>query len=104
MQRILLSALAGALWITVSYSQNAVQPSLSSHSGKPSPSQTTVSLPPDFPVFVDTGNPDLDRANYKRDKDAWIQANPERYKALMQNKALTEEQLKEKSQKANAKP
>lgn len=32
-----------------------------------------------FPVFVNTGNQTLDNENYKKAKDAWVQANPDEY-------------------------
>ncbi len=35
-----------------------------------------------FPVFVKTGNPERDNENYKKAKEAWIQANPEEYKKM----------------------
>lgn len=36
-----------------------------------------------FPVFVDTGDPELDQANYQAAKEAWINADPARYEALI---------------------
>ena len=36
----------------------------------------------EFPVFVKTGNPERDNENYKKAKEAWIQANPEEYKKM----------------------
>lgn len=104
MQRILLTAIAGALWIAVSYSQNMAPPTLSSHSEKPAPSQTAISLPPDFPVFVDTGNPETDQQNYRRAKEDWIKANPERYQQMFRRGKPTEEQLQKRSERENSKP
>jgi hypothetical protein len=41
-----------------------------------------------FPVFVKTGNPERDNENYKKAKEAWIQANPEEYKKLNSSNAV----------------
>lgn len=40
-------------------------------------------LPADFPKFVDTGNPEVDNANYKAAKDKWISENQELYNAYL---------------------
>ena len=37
----------------------------------------------DFPVFIDTGNPAADNADYATRKQAWIAANPEKYDAMI---------------------
>jgi hypothetical protein len=42
----------------------------------------------EFPVFVKTGNPERDNENYKKAKEAWIQANPEEYKKLNSSNAV----------------
>lgn len=36
-----------------------------------------------FPAFIDTGNPELDQATYQAAKEAWINADPERYEELI---------------------
>jgi hypothetical protein len=37
---------------------------------------------PTFPVYVDTGNPELDYANYINAKEAWILKNPLKYEQI----------------------
>ncbi len=39
-----------------------------------------------LPVFVDTGNPELDNENYKKAKNDWIKKNPEKYNNLINSK------------------
>lgn len=39
-------------------------------------------LPPDFPVFQDTGNKAADNENYNSAKRAWIEANPNLYQQM----------------------
>ncbi len=41
-----------------------------------------------FPVFINTGNADLDNENYKKAKDAWVLANPEKYKQMISTNSL----------------
>lgn len=41
------------------------------------------SLPDDFPIYIDTGNPEADQETYKLAKEAWIVENPELYQELM---------------------
>lgn len=36
----------------------------------------------DFPVFVNTGNPEADRARYDAQKQEWIRNNPEKYRQM----------------------
>lgn len=36
-----------------------------------------------FPIYVDTGHPEQDQANYATAKSAWIDADPARYQELM---------------------
>ncbi len=36
-----------------------------------------------FPVFVKTGNSEIDNENYKKAKDAWVQANPLKYENMI---------------------
>jgi hypothetical protein len=36
-----------------------------------------------FPVFVTTGNPELDNEKYRKTKEAWIQANPLTYENMI---------------------
>jgi hypothetical protein len=38
----------------------------------------------DFPVYINTGNSEQDMENYRIAKDAWIEQNPEKYKAMQQ--------------------
>lgn len=39
----------------------------------------------DFPVFINTGNPEKDAIEYKNKKKQWIENNPEKYKKLLEN-------------------
>jgi hypothetical protein len=39
-------------------------------------------VPADYPVFVDTGNPEADKARYNAEKKAWIEKNPEAYRQM----------------------
>lgn len=48
-----------------------------------------------FPVFIDTGNPEQDQADYKLKKDKWILENPEQYKALNVGTPMSQEQMEE---------
>jgi hypothetical protein len=41
-----------------------------------------------FPVFVKTGNSNRDNENYKKAKDAWVQANPEEYKKMISTNSV----------------
>ncbi len=41
-----------------------------------------------FPVFVKTGNTELDNEKYRKAKEAWIQANPEEYKKMNSSNAV----------------
>lgn len=41
-------------------------------------------LPDGFPVFVSTGNPDLDNQKYQAAKAAWIEAHPDAYRQMIQ--------------------
>jgi hypothetical protein len=58
-----------------------------------------------FPVFVKTGNANLDNENYKKAKDAWVQANPEEYKRMISKNSVIvvsrEEFLKFPAEKQN---
>ncbi len=45
--------------------------------------RSNIELPPDFPKYIDTGNPELDQYNYKIAKEQWISNNYERYKELL---------------------
>ena len=36
-----------------------------------------------LPTYQDTGNPEVDKANYKMAKDQWVQDNPDKYQALI---------------------
>jgi hypothetical protein len=54
-----------------------------------------VQLPEDFPKYIDTGNPEQDRANYRKAKNAWIATHPEEYKKL-NNGSNTPENLKQR--------
>jgi hypothetical protein len=47
---------------------------------------------PGFPVFVNTGNPELDNANYKRAKQEWISNNQELYNSQFTRSTETKEQ------------
>lgn len=49
---------------------------------------TSTGLPPDFPVYIDTGNPEKDKENYGKAKNQWIQSNPDKYLNLL-NQAKT---------------
>ncbi len=40
-------------------------------------------VPAGFPKFMDNGNPSEDIADYQRRKEAWIKANPEAYKKIV---------------------
>lgn len=46
-------------------------------------------LPDGFPVFVSTGNTELDNQNYQAAKAAWIEAHPDAYQQMLQG-TLTE--------------
>lgn len=46
-------------------------------------STVTINISCDFPVFIDTGNPEADDANYAVQKEAWIANHPEDYDALI---------------------
>ena len=45
--------------------------------------KSNIELPPDFPKYIDTGNPEFDSNNYKMAKEQWISNNYERYKELL---------------------
>jgi hypothetical protein len=36
-----------------------------------------------LPVYVNTGNPELDKKNYKNAKNEWIENNPSKYQELV---------------------
>ncbi len=40
---------------------------------------------PGFPVFVNTGNPEIDNANYAAAKEKWISENQELYNKYLQS-------------------
>lgn len=46
-------------------------------------SQNSNELPDGFPTYINTGNPEKDREDYKRRKEEWIQSHPEEYKKMM---------------------
>ena len=58
-----------------------------------------VTMPDDFPQFIDTGNPEQDNATFAEAKRRWIEANPEKYKALNPKMEVTPEELLEKQRK-----
>ncbi len=37
----------------------------------------------DLPVYINSGNPEIDKENYKNAKDEWIKNNPEKYNNLI---------------------
>lgn len=39
-------------------------------------------LPAGFPVYVNTGNPEKDQADYTAAKEKWISENPDHYKKM----------------------
>jgi hypothetical protein len=39
--------------------------------------------PDGFPKYIDTGNSELDRANYAEAKKAWILANEQKYNSML---------------------
>lgn len=43
-----------------------------------------VTLPTDFPVFVNTGDGEKDNINYTNAVDSWIAQHPKEYKALLE--------------------
>lgn len=47
-----------------------------------------------FPLFVDTGHPELDQSNYQAAKEAWINADPARYEELMRELNPAEQQVR----------
>ena len=69
------------------------------------PCKKTKTLPADFPKYIDTGNPETDRMNYKKAKDEWIKQHPKEYKEINNGDLLTPEQkqkqLEEKMSKDN---
>lgn len=70
--------------IAVAHAQN---PASTASSPKNIQKQKAVQVRPDFqgyPVFVDTGNPEADKADYARRKKEWIAANPENARQLNQ--------------------
>ena len=44
--------------------------------------KTSVSIPADFPKYIDTGNPKKDRADYHEAKQKWIKENPEAFEKI----------------------
>lgn len=46
-------------------------------------STVTVNISCDFPVFIDTGNPEADDANYAAQKESWIANHSDDYNALL---------------------
>ena len=69
--------------------QKMVDASASNTSTTTATTTTTTSTPaiapatdPTFPQYVNTGNKEQDDANYKAAKEAWIQANPEKYAVM----------------------
>lgn len=52
----------------------------------PSPAGGTKNAPSDpnaLPVFVDTGNPEVDNSNFQSAKAAWISTHPTEYQRLL---------------------
>ena len=43
----------------------------------------TISISCDFPVLVDTGNQEVDAANYAIEKEAWIENHQQDYDAII---------------------
>jgi len=42
-----------------------------------------------LPTYIDTGNPELDKENYKNAKNSWVENNPVKYQELINsNKPL----------------
>ncbi|MBI4649162.1 MAG: hypothetical protein HY738_21860 [Bacteroidia bacterium] len=56
--------------------------------------ENTQQLPDDFPKFINTGNPEKDRENYKFAKEKWIEKNPELYKNLNNKTEISAEEKK----------
>ncbi|MBN2682973.1 MAG: hypothetical protein JXR58_10730 [Bacteroidales bacterium] len=54
-------------------------------------------LPADFPIYENTGNQQLDEANYQAKKQQWIEQNPERYKAMFPKKEQSEAAKREQA-------
>lgn len=53
-----------------------------------------------YPIFQDNGNPETDNADYAKRKKAWIEANPEAYKKMIEEKnrpvhSISEKEFKE---------
>lgn len=46
-----------------------------------------TALPPDFPTYQDTGNPDKDINAYNQDKDVWVKTHQQQYLNLQQQEA-----------------
>lgn len=61
-------------------------------------------VPADYPVFVDTGNPEADKARYNAEKKAWIEKNPEAYRQLSGGNNPTEQKQKITRSDLNALP
>ncbi len=43
-----------------------------------------------YPIFQDNGNPETDNADYAKRKKAWIEANPEAYKKMIEDSKPTQ--------------
>jgi len=44
--------------------------------------KTSQNIPDDFPKYIDTGNPKIDKDNYYEAKQEWIKNNPERFEKI----------------------
>lgn len=62
-----------------------------SGTGSVNPTASQDGLPADFPRLANTGNPEKDQADYARAKAEWIKNNPERYKAMQQQPANSDQ-------------
>ncbi len=50
-------------------------------------SNTRQSAPQGMPHYVDTGDPIMDEARYKAEKEAWVEAHPELYQQFLDDLA-----------------
>ncbi|MBN2682869.1 MAG: hypothetical protein JXR58_10200 [Bacteroidales bacterium] len=57
--------------------------------------KTPAKLPADYPKFINTGNPEADKADYDARKKEWIENNPEEYKKISEGNPSEEEKRRE---------
>ncbi len=65
-----------------SYTEAQVSENAKSEISSKSPEKSSI------PVFVNTGNQELDNKTYLEVKNAWIKANPEEYRKILNNKPI----------------